>query len=156
MRESYELAMYFMVGCFDKRGKRGYLFIIGDELAYPRVDPRQVAAVVGDRPGEQIGLETILAELRRRYVVYFIIPAGGYHSTDERLLRFWRDLLGERVIHLDDPGAVSDTIALTVGLAEEAIDLDEGLGHLREVGSDALASVSRALRPAPGDRAPAR
>ena len=40
--ESYELAMYFMarhtaIDCFDKRGRRGYLFIIGDEMAYPRV-----------------------------------------------------------------------------------------------------------------------
>jgi hypothetical protein len=36
--ESYELAMYFMArhtaaDCYEKRGKRGYLFIIGDELA---------------------------------------------------------------------------------------------------------------------------
>lgn len=42
MTESYELAMYFMarhtsIDCYEKRGKRGYLFMIGDELAYPKV-----------------------------------------------------------------------------------------------------------------------
>src|SRR6187431_140514 len=42
MTESYELAMYFMarhtsLDCFEKRGRRGYLFLIGDELPYPRV-----------------------------------------------------------------------------------------------------------------------
>ena len=41
MTESYELAMYFMarhtaLDCHEKRGKRGYLFIIGDEMAYPQ------------------------------------------------------------------------------------------------------------------------
>ena len=46
--ESYELAMYFMArhtatDCFGERGRRGYLFIIGDEMAYPRVKPGEVA-----------------------------------------------------------------------------------------------------------------
>src|SRR6185369_14338805 len=45
--ESYELAMYFMarhttIDCFDKRGKRGYLFIIGDEMAYGQVKGGEV------------------------------------------------------------------------------------------------------------------
>ena len=45
--ESYELAMYFMarhtaIDCYDKRGRRGYLFIIGDEMAYPQVKPAEV------------------------------------------------------------------------------------------------------------------
>ena len=46
MTESYELAMYFMArhtvtDCCEKRGRRGYLFIIGDELAYPQVKARR-------------------------------------------------------------------------------------------------------------------
>ncbi len=37
--ESYELAMYFMarhtaIDCLEKRGRRGYLFLIGDEMPY--------------------------------------------------------------------------------------------------------------------------
>src|SRR5271166_724984 len=45
--ESYELAMYFMarhtaLDCFEKRGKRGYLFVIGDELPYPRIKRAEV------------------------------------------------------------------------------------------------------------------
>ena len=53
------------------------------------------------------------------------------------MLGFWRDLLGQNVIELDDLDAVCETIALTVGLGEEAIDLDGGLADLAEVGSDA-------------------
>ena len=39
--ESYELALYFMarhtaIDCYAKRGRRGYLFVIGDEMAYPQ------------------------------------------------------------------------------------------------------------------------
>lgn len=49
------------------------------------------------------------------------------------------------MLFLDDLDAVCETIALTIGLSEEAIDLGEGLEHLEEVGSDAGSSVARAL-----------
>jgi hypothetical protein len=152
MTESYELAMYFMarhteLDCLDKRGRRGYLFLIGDELAYPKVKAREVRKVIGDEATEDIGVAAILEELRRKYEVYFIIPEGAHHAGDDRLTEFWRGHLGQNVIRLDDLDAVCETIALTVGLAEDAIDLDEGLDHLREFGSDAGTSVSRALAP---------
>ncbi|NUR60526.1 MAG: hypothetical protein HOV87_17965, partial [Catenulispora sp.] len=57
----------------------------------------------------------------------------------------WRALLGQNVIQLDDLDAVCETIALTIGLAEDRIDLDTGLADLREVGSRAGRSVERAL-----------
>ena len=159
MRESYELAMYFMarhtsIDCFEKRGRRGYLFMIGDELAYQKVERREVAKVIGTEPGEDVPVEEIVRELRRMYEVYFIIPEGAYHSGSRELTDFWRGLLGQNVLYLDDLDAVCETIALTIGLAEDAIDLDEGLEHLAEAGSDAGASVSRALARLDASRAP--
>ncbi|MFG1857652.1 hypothetical protein ACGFJT_37865 [Actinomadura geliboluensis] len=159
MRESYELAMYFMarhtaIDCFDKRGKRGYLFMIGDELAYPKAKRREIAEVIGREPDEDVPVAAIVRELQRRYDVYFIIPEGAYHSGSRELTDFWRKLLGQNVLYLDDLDAVCETIALTIGLAEDAIDLGEGLEHLAEAGSDAGASVSRALAPLEASRAP--
>lgn len=150
MTESYELAMYFMarhtaLDSFERRGKRGYLFMIGDELAYPKVKAREVRKVIGDDLTEDIPIEAMVAELTRKFDLYYIIPAGASHAGNDRLLRFWQGLLGQNVIRLDDLDAVCETIALTVGLAEDAIDLEEGLEHLREAGSSAGASVSRAL-----------
>ncbi|TDC89467.1 hypothetical protein [Actinomadura sp. 7K507] len=159
MRESYELAMYFMarhtaIDCFDKRGKRGYLFMIGDELAYPEIKRREVAKVIGDELDEDVPVAGIVRELQRMYEVYFIIPEGAYHAGSRELRDFWRGLLGQHVLYLDDLDAVCETIALTIGLAEDAIDLDEGLDHLSEAGSDAGASVSRALARLDSSRAP--
>ncbi len=150
MTESYELAMYFMarhtaIDCFEKRGKRGYLFIIGDELAYSKVKRREVAKVIGDQLEEDIPVADLVRELQRRYDVYFIIPEGGYYAGTRELKEFWQSLLGQHVLYLDDPDAVCETIALTIGLAEDAIDLDEGLDHLAEAGSAAAGSVGRAL-----------
>lgn len=159
MRESYELGMYFMarhtaIDCFEKRGRRGYLFMIGDELAYPKAKRREIAKVIGDERAEDVPIADLVRELQRKYDVYFIIPEGAYHSGSRKLADFWRGLLGQNVLYLDDLDAVCETIALTIGLAEDAIDLDEGLEHLAEAGSAAGASVSRALAPLDAARAP--
>jgi hypothetical protein len=148
--ESYELAMYFMsrhtaIDCFEKRGRRGYLFIIGDELPYPKVKRREVGKVIGGRLRQDVPTRDLVAELRRIYDVYYILPAETSHAGDDQVLAAWRELLGQNVLELDDLDAVCETIALTVGLGEDAIGLREGLDDLDELGSSAGASVGRAL-----------
>jgi hypothetical protein len=148
--ESYELAMYFMarhttIDCFEKRGRRGYLFIIGDELPYPKVKRREVGKVVGDRLRQDIPTRDLVTELTRVYDVYYILPAGTSYAGDDQVLAAWRELLGQNVLELDDLDAVCEIIALTVGLGEDAIGLQEGLDDLDELGSSAGAAVGRAL-----------
>ncbi|UNO38763.1 hypothetical protein [Streptomyces sp. MST-110588] len=152
MTESYELALYAMarhtsIDCHDKRGRRGYLFLIGDEMPYGKVKAREIRAVFGDPVQEDIPLPAILAELRRSFEVFFILPAGAAHVGDTAVLGTWRKLLGQNVIELDDLDAVCETIALTIGLGEEAVDLAAGLDDLADIGSDAGETVSRALSP---------
>jgi hypothetical protein len=171
MRESYELAMYFMarhtvLDCHEKRGKRGYLFLIGDEMPYPNVNPQQVSRILGDSessggtrrprhgewPGRRPGhasaatpTEDVVRELKRKFDVYYILPEGSSYAGNNEVLSAWRALLGQNVIQLDDLDAVCETLALTIGLAEDRIDLDAGLDDLRTVGSRAGRSVERAL-----------
>ncbi|MFI6763838.1 hypothetical protein ACIBF5_32420 [Micromonospora sp. NPDC050417] len=148
--ESYELAMYFMarhtsLDSVDRRGRRGYLFLIGDELPYPQVKPTEVRRWIGDELAEPIPVAAIVAELRQRFEVYYILPSGASYAGDPEILGYWRRLLGQHVIELDDLDAVCETIALTVGLGEEAIDLAEGLNDLDDIGSTATGTVGRAL-----------
>jgi hypothetical protein len=158
--ESYELAMYFMArhtaaDCFDKRGKRGYLFIIGDEMAYPLVKRTEVSEVTGDGLQADIPLAQIAGELTRKWNAYYILPEGASYVGDPAVLRFWRSLLGQNVIELADLGAVSETIALIVGLGEGAITLGDEPADLDDVGSDAAPAVSKALAAIGPERAPA-
>ncbi|HEY3883342.1 MAG TPA: hypothetical protein VGM12_32550 [Trebonia sp.] len=148
--ESYELAMYFMarhtaIDCFEKRGRRGYLFVIGDEMPYPAVKPREVSAWIGDDLPQPVPLRNLVAQLTRRWDTYYLLPEGASYAGDGQVLGMWRGLLGQNVIELADLGAVCETIALTVGLGEEAIDLADGLADLHDVGSPAGATVERAL-----------
>lgn len=152
MKESYELAMWFMsqfaaMDCLEKRGTKGYLFIIGDEKAYPSVRRDQVKEIVGVDIPEDISLQEVVARLREKFEVFFLMaPCDNYGAKDE-IFAFWRDIFGERAVHLDDPDAVCETIALTIGLLEGIVDIDEGAEHLKEIGTDerTVANVSRAL-----------
>ncbi|MDX2709933.1 hypothetical protein PV350_45170 [Streptomyces sp. PA03-6a] len=158
MTESYELAMYAMarhtsIDCHDKRGRRGYLFLIGDELPYGKVKAREVRDVLGDDLAEDIPVTRIVAELQRKFDVYYILPAGSSYVGNTEVLGTWRGLLGQNVIELDDLDAVCETIALTIGLGEEAIDLAEGLEDLADLGSAATGSVGKALAALDRDRA---
>jgi len=148
--ESYELAMYFMarhttIDCWEKRHKRGYLFIVGDEMAYPKVKPREVSAWIGDELAQPVPLKHLTAELTRSWDTYYILPEGASYAGDSQVLGFWRELLGQNVIELASLDAVCETIALTIGLGEDAIDLDAGLADLADVGSTAGPAVSKAL-----------
>jgi hypothetical protein len=141
----YFMARHTSIDCLEKRGRRGYLFLIGDELAYPRVKARELRHIIGVPRPENVDTTAIVAELRRKYDVYFVIPSGACHAGDRSLLDYWRGHFGQNVLRLDDLDAACETIALTIGLGEQAIDLDEGIEHLREFGSGAGPSVSRAL-----------
>jgi hypothetical protein len=153
--ESYELALYFMArhtvtDCYAKRGQRGYLFLIGDEMAYPRVKASEVRRVIGDGmrcdlPLADLPLAAVVAEATRSWDTYYILPSAASYAGDTEVLGFWRGLLGQNVIELADTDAVCEIIALTIGLGEGTVGLDEGLADLRDVGSAAGPTVSRAL-----------
>jgi hypothetical protein len=119
--ESYELGMYFLamhseMDCMTKRGKRGYLFITGDEKPYPTLSKHVVEAVIGDNLDEDLSCEEIVAEVQKSFVPFFIIPD---YARAKRCERRWRDLLGDNVICLD---ASMDVCFVTAG----AILLNEG------------------------------
>lgn len=154
--ESYELAAYFVArhtvtDAWQRRGKKGYLFVIGDELNKERLRARHVQEVIGDRVDADLRTESIYATLQERWETFFILPRQTSYYDDPEVNDHWRDLLGERFLKLEDPAAVSDLIALTIGMTEGRVDLGQGLADLGDVGSPAeQAAVARALLAAPG------
>ena len=129
--ESYELALYFMAthtahDHWEKRGKRGYLFLIGDEHPYPKVSADEVRDVMGDFIEADMSLSTVLEMVRERYHVFFIIPNLTSHYGDPKLEKDWIELLGQQyVLRLQDPKKICEMIAGAVALNEEYVGLDE-------------------------------
>lgn len=153
--ESYELALYFMarhtsLDCREKRGQRGYLFVVGDETPYPRVKRHEVARYLGYRPQEDLAVEDLVAELERTYDTYFVLPKMTHHWDNPTVHRRWVKLLGQNVLRLEDPSGICELIASTVGLAEGKVDLEEVANDLRESGT--TSSVARAVGKALADK----
>jgi hypothetical protein len=149
--ESYELTMYFLarktaIDCFEKRGQRGYLFLIGDEMPYPYLKRKEVRAIIGDHLQADIPVESLIGELQAKYDTYFILPNLTSYYNDPNIHGRWVEILGQNVIRLEDPEGISELIASTIGLTEEVVDLG-GVGRdLDEAGrGDVSRAVSRAL-----------
>lgn len=151
--ESYELTLYVAarhtsIDCWEKRGRKGYLFMIGDEMAYPSVRRAHIQRLVGIDPQADIPIRQILAEASEKYHVFFIIPGKAAHGDDRDVQNFWKDLLGpERVLILDDPEDTSECIAMTIGLTEGVIRMDQAEQHLvgRGRGGSALHRLIQAI-----------
>jgi hypothetical protein len=157
--ESYELAMYFMawhtaIDCFEKRGKKGYLFVIGDEAPYPKVKHREIRAVIGDGIQADIPFEEVIAKLQQRYEVYYVIPRMTSHYGNEEIRTRWTRYLGQNVLKLEDPAGICELIASVIGLTEEKVDLTEVESDLEEAGTTATVvhAVSASVAPVAASR----
>lgn len=149
-REGYALAAYFLatrarLDSLERRGRKGYLFLIGDEANKARLFRESVRRFVGDDVGEDLDVAEVYRRLQERFHVWFVVPNLTAYYDEPWLEEHWRGLVGERFLKLDDPDAVCDLIAVTVGVMEDAISLDEGLADLAEMGSPGGAAVGRAL-----------
>ncbi len=151
--ESYELALYFMarhtiIDCYEQRGKRGYLFLIGDEMAYAQVKAGEVRDWIDPAAGQNVPLAQIVSEAAAKYHIYMLIPAGASGGGSAQIAGFWKKLIGEQqVIALPNADDISETIALIIGTREGTIGLDDGIADLRAAGAsdDTLAAVGKAL-----------
>jgi hypothetical protein len=131
-QESYELAMYFAAyrtvhDHWEKRHRKGYMFIIGDEHAYSQVTPVQVTDVIGGTDLSQpMSLEAVVKEVKKRYNLFFILPNMTSYYDDPELLEYWTNLLGQQnVIKLADPNKICETIVGAVAICEEHIGIDD-------------------------------
>jgi hypothetical protein len=129
-QESYQNAMYFfarhtVTDQWEKRNKKGYLFMLGDEHPYPKVRRDEIDRLIGPSLEADIPTEDIVRELKERYHVFFLIPRNTSHGRDPHLRDAWVKLLGEEyVLNIDDEGVICETIAVAVGLVEGRLTED--------------------------------
>ncbi|MEM8863064.1 MAG: hypothetical protein AAGD96_32535, partial [Chloroflexota bacterium] len=110
VHETYELAQYFfayktVIDCYEKRGKKGYLFTIGDEKPYKVIRQNHVADLMNDSLEIDISIEQVVGDLQKKYEYFHIVPANTTHGRKPEIQQHWRDLLGERVLVLEDESA---------------------------------------------------
>lgn len=152
MKESYELVFYTLaqhtsIECFDKRRKKGYLFMTGDELPYPEISRHQIGSIFDEKLDEDLPIEEVIAAAAETYHLFFLIPDL---SRRQRCETRWRELLGDRVICMEDAEDTCAVAALAVALTEGNVPtLDAAAKTLEAQGfaKERVAAVVRALSP---------
>ncbi|HOY20786.1 MAG TPA: hypothetical protein PLC89_25965 [Haliscomenobacter sp.] len=123
--ESYLLAWlvagrHTSIDCFEKRGHKGFLFTIGDEKSWDSVAADRLKDLMGYAQTDPITDAQVLAQAQRMYHVFHIhINETGYKDNPD-IIGYWKKLLGERALILDNHMAVAELIASTVAVINGA------------------------------------
>ena len=125
--ESYLMAWliagrHTSIDCFEKRNEKGFLFTIGDEKSWNCLDADSLKEFMGYSQSEDISDVQLLAEAQRLYNVYHIHVNEGSYCNSPKVLEYWKKMLGERLIVLDDYRAICATIATLIAI-QHGVDI---------------------------------
>lgn len=107
--ESYSLPWYFAarhtkLDSWEKHGKKGILFTMGDEKCLPELRASAVKKFIGDDIQADLTSEQILTEVSRQYEVYHLLieEGSGMRWEGDEVTKSWKDLLGQRAVPVSD------------------------------------------------------
>jgi hypothetical protein len=125
--ESYSLPWYFAarrtsIDCHEKRGKRGYLFTIGDEMPPATLSSGDIWHVTGDAEQEPISARAALGMAEQKYTCFHIVAEEGSYARQRggAVVEAWRELMGQRVIRLADHRRIAEVIVSAIAINEGA------------------------------------
>jgi hypothetical protein len=126
--ESYTLPWYFAgmhtaIDCFQKRGKKGYLFTIGDEEPPEVLTRAELKDVLDAHVQRDLGSAELLDLASRQYEVFHVIvEQGNYclHGGLPSVLKKWTALLGQRALRLKDYTKLPEVIVSAIQVNEGA------------------------------------
>lgn len=126
-RESYLFAWlvggrHTSIDCFEKRNEKGFLITIGDEMSWDKLDVQTLKEIMGYAETEEVTDVQLLEEAQRLYNVYHIHINEASYRNDSEILGYWKKMLGERLIILDDYNAVCETIATLIAI-QHGVDI---------------------------------
>lgn len=153
--EAYCLPLYVAAHHTDlscvKRGRKGHMFMIGDELPNPHLTAGQIMDIFGYEAAKSLyTFDELLAATREKFHVHWICPDGTQHWRDSRIETPMRAIFGEDYHLLENNGRGAEVIcefaAGLIALYEgvDTSDMTDGLVNNAENPLGA-AAASRAL-----------
>lgn len=125
--ESYAAAWLFAaqrtsIDCFEKRGKRGYLFTVGDEMPTPQLYARHISKHFGGQHHEDMTGRDLYELASATYDIFHVIVEEGDYARGhlDRVQSAWRELIGQHVIPLSDHKKLAEAIVSAIQVAEGA------------------------------------
>lgn len=125
--ESYDLPWYFAahktkIDSFDKRGVKGFIFTLGDELPpQDNLTSRDITKVLGsDNYPVHKDTAEVLKEAEKRYRVFHVVIEEGSYARSHRIetRRQWTELLGPNALFVQDVNYLPQVIIATLKIAD--------------------------------------
>jgi hypothetical protein len=123
--ESYNLPWYFAAtktatDAWQKRGKKGYLFTVGDEPCPPVLEAAHIKKVFGTGAQRDLSTADVLAMAERQYEVFHVVVEEGSFARGrpDIVMRSWTEVLGQRVLRLSDHQKLSEVIVSAIEITE--------------------------------------
>lgn len=154
----YFMAKYAKLDCLDKRGQKGFLFLIGDEFA-TTVKPNSgglvnpgsynwelsryhVESIIGEKIEANIPFEEVLEMLREKFEVCWIYPQqASYFSGYPEIHKHWQEMFGEDYYELDNTDNFVELVIMIIA-ARLGFSLAEIADGLAKAGATAAAIKS--------------
>jgi len=148
--ESYDLPWYFAatrtkIDSFDKRGKKGYIFTIGDEMPPIGVTARGLEKTFGPNQDTKDYTAAELLEMAQEkyHVFHLIVEEGSYAKRAlDRVVPAWKNMLGRRALCLNDHTKLANVIVAAIRV-NEGESPESVIASLQD--EDVKASVEHAL-----------
>ena len=114
--ESYLLSWYFAamhtsIDCLEKRGKKGYLFTVGDEPTLRAVPGSALKNIMGLDQTSPFTAEDLLAKAREKYHVYHLHIKETRSGSRPETIAGWKKLMGENLIEVEKHQDLSKIVA---------------------------------------------
>lgn len=128
----YYAANHIVTDAWEKRNKKGYMFIIADEIAGD-LRPDQIATFIGDEApaASELTVGKLAAAVQEKWDVYILLmdnESAHWQGSYE----FYKKLFGDKhVVILENDETVSETIGAMIGrLENDDLDDDELINDL--------------------------
>jgi len=135
------VANHVVTDAWEKRGKRGYLFLIGDECALS-IDKDGASTFLMAQGG--IDVDDAFAQAMVKWDIYFLL-VNNYAAEMQHSEAKYKSLVGDdHVIVLQSTESAPAVIASVIGLAENTVDEETLSTELVESGFDADVAIAAA------------
>lgn len=119
--ESYTLVHWFAAhhtatDALQRRGKKGYLFTIGDATNKP-LQTSHIRRVFGYQPTTPVDDATVIAASAQGWELFHVLVTRGRPAVPA-IRSHWEGLIGPRVLELPDVEAIVTLMGVTLGRAE--------------------------------------
>lgn len=129
------VARHVVTDAWEKRRKKGYVFLIGDECALS-VGRSEAKKFLGEAKPVTITPEMAFAALRERWDVWFLL-IDNYHARRQGSKRKYSRLLGaDHVVTLETTRSAPAVIAAIIAMREGTIEAGEMTNELVLAGFD--------------------